>query len=109
MIPYTLPLMLSNTSLRYFRHAIALDERRARFKANYWHRLQDNKQKGTKIGEMPRSNQHHPQYYSSHDRDRDTEMSSEEKDRPRATDVREVWFAGCHSGTRNRLEAVFVI
>ena len=99
--------MVSNTSLRYFRHAIALDERRARFKANYWRRLQDSKQKGTKIGEMPRSTQHHPQYHSGHDRD--PNMNPEERDRPRATDVREVWFAGCHSGTRNRLEAVFAI
>ena len=107
MIPYTLPLIVSNTSIRYFRHALSLDERRARFKASYWHRLQDSNQKGTKVGETPRSNRRHPHYHSSHDHDH--KMSPKKKHRPSATDVREVWFAGCHSGMRNRLEAAFPI
>ena len=107
MIPYTLPLMVSNTSLRYFRHALSLDERRARFKANYWHRLKDSNQKGTKIGEMPRSNQRHPHNHSSHDHDH--KMSLKENHGPSTTDVREVWFAGCHSGMRNHLRAAFPI
>ena len=36
-IPRSLPLTSSNTSVRIFRHALSLDERRARFKANLWH------------------------------------------------------------------------
>jgi len=33
-----LPFTTSNTIVRTFRHAIALDERRAKFKANHWNR-----------------------------------------------------------------------
>lgn len=37
MIPRILPFAkTNNTSVRYFRHALALDERRAKFKANHW-------------------------------------------------------------------------
>ena len=103
MIPYTLPLIQSNNAVRYFRHAIALDERRARFKADYWRLLNDTDQKGTQLGEMPRSNRRHPHYHSN-DRN-DLKMSPQDRDGPSATDVREVWFAGCHSGMRNCLEA----
>ena len=38
MIPKRLPFTTSNTIVRTFRHAIALDERRAKFKANLWNR-----------------------------------------------------------------------
>ncbi|KAG6884359.1 hypothetical protein C0993_011827 [Termitomyces sp. T159_Od127] len=36
LIPKRLPFTTSNTSIRTFRHAVALDERRANFKANLW-------------------------------------------------------------------------
>jgi hypothetical protein len=36
LIPRTLPFATSNTIVRTFRHALSLDERRARFKANLW-------------------------------------------------------------------------
>ncbi|KAG6830522.1 hypothetical protein H0H87_007820 [Tephrocybe sp. NHM501043] len=38
LIPRRLPFTTSNTIVRTFRHAIALDERRAKFKANLWNR-----------------------------------------------------------------------
>jgi uncharacterized protein (DUF2235 family) len=38
IIPKRLPFTTSNTIVRTFRHAIALDERRAKFKANLWNR-----------------------------------------------------------------------
>ncbi|RXW23141.1 hypothetical protein EST38_g2693 [Candolleomyces aberdarensis] len=38
IIPRRLPFTTSNTIVRTFRHAIALDERRAKFKANTWNR-----------------------------------------------------------------------
>ncbi|KAI9430249.1 hypothetical protein BJY52DRAFT_1232453 [Lactarius psammicola] len=63
-IPRELPLTASNTTVRFFRHALALDERRATFRMNYWHR---------------RSRDHY-----------------DDEERPQ-TDVREVWFAGCHA------------
>ncbi|KAJ3510247.1 hypothetical protein NLJ89_g4791 [Agrocybe chaxingu] len=42
LIPRRLPFTTSNTVVRTFRHAIALDERRAKFKANLWNRPNDN-------------------------------------------------------------------
>ena len=44
---HTLPFTSSNTSIRYFRHAISLDEHRAKFKANYYHLRKPEDQKGT--------------------------------------------------------------
>ena len=89
--------------MRYFRHAISLDERRTKFKANYYHLQRPDDQKGTKPGEMPQSNQCHwrsrLQNMHRHDRQKDKVLHDEEyDDGPTATDVLEVWFAGCHSG-----------
>lgn len=64
VIPHTLPFTNSNAAIRYFRHAMALDECRAAYQVNHWH---------------PRN-------------PRDPEGADNER-----TDVREVWFAGCHS------------
>ena len=69
-IPRDLPFTASNTAVRYFRHALALDERRATFHVNHWHRRR--------------------KYNHDHE------------ERPH-TDVREVWFAGCHCGFVFRL------
>ncbi|KIL66936.1 hypothetical protein M378DRAFT_9939 [Amanita muscaria Koide BX008] len=38
LIPKRLPFTSSNTIVKTFRHAVALDERRAKFKANLWNR-----------------------------------------------------------------------
>lgn len=38
LIPRRLPFTTSNTIVCTFRHAISLDERRAKFKANLWNR-----------------------------------------------------------------------
>jgi uncharacterized protein (DUF2235 family) len=84
---------MSNTTIRHFRHAISLDERRAKFQPNYWQRLSDCDQEGTKPGDMPRSNRGRPFYHNEH-----TEKGDD------GTDVREVWFAGCHCGMCIRLE-----
>lgn len=43
LIPRTLPFTKRNTIVRAFRHAIALDERRAKFKANVWDQPVDKK------------------------------------------------------------------
>ncbi|KAJ7598621.1 hypothetical protein C8J56DRAFT_1039510 [Mycena floridula] len=42
LIPKRLPFTTSNTIVRTFRHALSLDERRAKFKANLWNRPQDD-------------------------------------------------------------------
>jgi len=107
LLPHTLPFTASNTAIRYFRHAVSLDEHRAKFKANYYHLRHDDDQKGTKLGEMPRSNQRHPHYHRPHhDHDHKGKSQYEEEydKRPTVTDVREVWFAGCHCGTSPCLE-----
>lgn len=41
LIPKELPFAKSNYVVRTFRHAVALDERRAKFKANLWGRISD--------------------------------------------------------------------
>ena len=66
-IPRQLPFTASNTTVCFFRHALALDERRATFLVNPWHR-----------------------------RSKD-DIHDDQDGRPK-TDVREVWFAGCHAG-----------
>ena len=40
LIPRRLPFTTSNTVVNTFRHAVSLDERRAKFKANLWNRPQ---------------------------------------------------------------------
>ena len=63
VIPRTLPFIAHNTAIRTFRHALSLDERRVKFKADYFHG------------------------------DGDDCTEADEK-----TNVKEVWFAGCHCG-----------
>ncbi|CUA67584.1 hypothetical protein RSOLAG22IIIB_07453 [Rhizoctonia solani] len=41
LIPRELPFAKSNYVVRYFRHAVALDERRSKFKDNLWGRTSD--------------------------------------------------------------------
>ncbi|KAJ2917307.1 hypothetical protein MD484_g3094, partial [Candolleomyces efflorescens] len=64
-----LPFATSTTFVKTYRHAISLDERRAKFQANQWNEpsLADQKRG------LP-----------------------EDETRPR-TNIEEVWFAGCHS------------
>ncbi|KAF8996538.1 hypothetical protein BDQ17DRAFT_1429685 [Cyathus striatus] len=45
LIPKRLPFTTSNTIVRNFRHAIALDERRSKFKANLWNRPNSHERK----------------------------------------------------------------
>ena len=99
IVSRTLPFTASNASIRYFRHTISLDEHRAKFQASHYLR-QEKPQKGTK-GEMPRSNERHPFYYRMlpHHRNKNKmQYAKEYDDRRTKTDVKEVWFAGCHGG-----------
>jgi hypothetical protein len=98
-VPRTLPFTASNTSIRYFRHAISLDEHRAKFKANHYHFRISDDEKGIKAGEMPLSNHRFPHYHRKNHQHHKSKMSEEDyDDGPTETDVREVWFAGCHCG-----------
>ncbi|KAG7100167.1 hypothetical protein E1B28_001947 [Marasmius oreades] len=92
VIPKRLPFTTSNTHVRYFRHAVSLDERRARFKPNLWQRQPKNqKQLGLPPGAMPRV-WRRPTRKSLRDLERQYSGDGE-----CATDVEEVWFAGCHT------------
>jgi len=104
--PRTLPFTASNASIRYFRHALSLDERRAKFKANYYHLQGPDDQQGTKPGDMPLSNQslrHHNKHHSHKDK---VLFDEENDDLP---GVLEVWFAGCHCGNSPRLNVIYLV
>ncbi|KAH9897659.1 hypothetical protein C8Q73DRAFT_366292 [Cubamyces lactineus] len=56
LFPHRLPFTTSNRAIRTFRHAIALDERRARFQVSlYKHPSKKEAERGTQPGDMPRS------------------------------------------------------
>jgi uncharacterized protein (DUF2235 family) len=97
---HTLPFTKSNTSIRYFRHALSLDEHRAKFKANYYHLRKPDDEKGIKPGEMPWSNHRFPHYHrKNHEHHHKSTLNDEDYDDGHTeTDVKEVWFAGCHCG-----------
>ncbi|KAJ7506925.1 hypothetical protein B0H11DRAFT_1973404 [Mycena galericulata] len=115
LIPKRLPFTTSNTIVRTFRHAVSLDERRAKFKANLWNFPSDKEKKlGTHTPPpSPTLPKHHytlprpalPTHFrSSTDPDENVEQTKfetayEHRDhqaKTRRTDVLEVWFAGCH-------------
>lgn len=56
LIPRRLPFTTSNTIVRTFRHAIALDERRAKFKANLWNRPNAKEQTLSISDKQPKKN-----------------------------------------------------
>ncbi|KAJ7053865.1 hypothetical protein C8F01DRAFT_503659 [Mycena amicta] len=118
-VPRRLPFTRSNTHVRYFRHAIALDEHRARFLPSFWHRVEAAL--GVAHGEMPKSRRQQVRTYDHLDDDEEegTEEGHgwEEKDKDEKmarkktlkqlereytdgehhhTHVEEVWFVGAH-------------
>ncbi|KAE9399827.1 hypothetical protein BT96DRAFT_820106 [Gymnopus androsaceus JB14] len=88
LFPHRLPFTASNTLIKTFRHAVSLDERRAKFKANLWNPHPDDKKAG--ISSNDRKHSKH------HTHDRDAPENRYWKDPGAMTDVEEVWFAGCH-------------
>ncbi|KAF7302364.1 Zn(2)-C6 fungal-type domain-containing protein [Mycena chlorophos] len=128
-IPQRLPFTRSNTHVKYFRHAIALDEHRARFLPNFWQRRVEglaSEPFGVGRGEMPKSRVSHkkqdsesghfdPKKESHKSRKTLRELEREYSDSDRPTHVEEVWFAGAHcdvgggaakNGTRNYLARI---
>ena len=121
IIPKRLPFTTSNTIVRTFRHAISLDERRAKFKANLWNRpTPEEAQLGvslapelppraTSIDEPePQSRTGTGKYtkYTPNVKKAKTKHKEDESDRKlntlerkysekseRTTDIEEVWFA----------------
>ncbi|KAG2144680.1 uncharacterized protein EDB93DRAFT_1087441 [Suillus bovinus] len=117
IIPKRLPFTTANDSIRYFRHAISLDEHRVRFKPNLWIRpTEEHKACGVKREHMPRSfkrvlpKRHEPECTNTPDseatkkshhhhecQDQMEQQFAVSDSAPiKETDVQEVWFAGCH-------------
>ena len=102
LIPKHLPFTSSNYAIRHFRHALSLDERRAKFQPNLWHRLAPNELEASRdpelgsgyVGQGPprlvkkELNERWP--YKEVHQDTVGETIKE-------TGVKEVWFSGCHS------------
>ena len=108
VIPHTLPFTKSNKSIRIFRHALALDEHRARFRPALYQHVTDAAARGTQPGDMPKSDtivgtregwdklkkgDVKMKNRSRHESEFDAENVRDGQDH---TDVKEVWFAGCH-------------
>ncbi|PWN31420.1 uncharacterized protein FA14DRAFT_186407 [Meira miltonrushii] len=111
-IPRILPFAKTNNrSVRYFRHALALDERRAKFKANHWFQRDELYHTEEEEG----GHQDEPEHILDADNGKEIkgdgksyaeyEMMKKfnEIDRKefgnygQPTDVLEVWFLGCHA------------
>ena len=118
LIPRRLPFTQVDNNIRYFRHALSLDEHRvwvdislvilnksshcrktSRFKPSTWYRpTHHDHEKGLKSHEMPRSKGHDINVHRTQAarlRHLEREYTAAET----VTDVEEVWFAGCHCGT----------
>lgn len=121
LIPRRLPFVSSNTAIRTFRHAVSLDEHRAKFKANLYNRPTNDETKlGVQPGEMPKPTasssvaafgvERFKEFVRKAERSKSSAEEEEEQDDSREvqydpcsdekqeTDVLEVWFAGCHCG-----------
>ncbi|KAF9445122.1 hypothetical protein P691DRAFT_676292 [Macrolepiota fuliginosa MF-IS2] len=106
IIPRRLPFTTSNTAVRVFRHAVSLDERRAKFKQNTWNRPTSNEQQladsdrvHTGTGLDPRHHAaHHNHQEDSSKKKKNLKQLEREYSEVLAdpTDVEEVWFSGCH-------------
>ena len=95
-----------------FRHALALDERRVRFKPSLARRAPPEDQKlGTHPGDMPRNATTvatlenmleaplRQRKKGKGQRKYERMFNAQDEDcAEKETDIREVWFAGCHCG-----------
>ena len=77
-----LPFTASNNAVRILRHAVSLDERRGKFEADYYNLPPEHlrRRKGERLA------------------DREDDFDRKQPGQKFQTDVKEVWFAGCHSG-----------
>ena len=112
VIPHpSLPFVQSNDAIRVFRHALALDERRVRFKPALYRYTHTKDALGIHPGDMPRNDttwavadpeELQPLLFQNYrEQHRSREASEEQfcKGHAHKTDSKEVWFAGCHCGT----------
>lgn len=91
-----IPFDSKNTTIKYFRHALSLDERRCRFKANVWMQYEvDSKEDSpghTRTDRRKATGAIKDELINGIEH-----STKEHKHHP--TDIKEVWFSGCHSGS----------
>ncbi|KAF8890658.1 hypothetical protein BD779DRAFT_1516285 [Infundibulicybe gibba] len=87
IIPQSHPYTSVNYAVKTFRHALALDERRARFRPNTWNEptLEREQELDVDVPDLKAQ--------SSSSRD-DWVFTPPKRD---FADIKEVWFAGCHA------------
>ncbi|KAF8235866.1 hypothetical protein L208DRAFT_1391671 [Tricholoma matsutake] len=87
IIPRTHPYTSVNYAVKHFRHALALDERRARFRPNVWNEPTLEREQDLDTDEpdviYPGTVSRDDWVYEPPNRD--------------VCDVKEVWFSGCHA------------
>ncbi|KAF5376139.1 hypothetical protein D9615_007706 [Tricholomella constricta] len=88
IIPRSHPYTSVNYAVKHFRHALALDERRARFRPNVWNEATLEREQELDVDEPVID-------FPGHKISRDEWMYSP-PDRD-VCDVQEVWFSGCHA------------
>lgn len=94
LFPKTLPFATSNTIVNTFRHAVSLDERRAKFKANLWNRPNKDEAKLSDTDkkleqEQVQKQQQRSKPHNEHHKQRAYELKYQ-KDRKLPTNVEEV-------------------
>jgi len=95
VVPKRLPFTTFNTHVKHFRHALALDEHRVRFKPNFFNRpTREEMELGLKWGELRTEHQKPHRLKTLRELERQYMSGGQHY-----TDVEEVWFAGCHCGT----------
>ncbi|KII96173.1 hypothetical protein PLICRDRAFT_96153 [Plicaturopsis crispa FD-325 SS-3] len=98
--PRTLPFTASNSSVHTFRHAVSLDERRSKFKANLYHIDKYPKPSAPRASEheaLPRSSENTiVEPHNSGKPLSQKQLQRKYNDPSKPTDVLEVWFSGCH-------------
>ncbi|KAI6030583.1 hypothetical protein F5J12DRAFT_903043 [Pisolithus orientalis] len=101
----SLPFTDSNTFATTFRHALSLDEHRAKFRPNLYHRPMKNQKPSlaqkatsgvTRVFNLLRG-KHHVSSEGDNPAENGTSEPGPERPALPETDVLEVWFAGCHS------------
>ncbi|KAF8167168.1 hypothetical protein B0H34DRAFT_791932 [Crassisporium funariophilum] len=91
-IPKRLPFTTFNTHVKNFRHALAMDEHRVRFKPNFYNRpTHEEVALGLKWGELRNIRQKPHRRKTLRELERQYTQGGQH-----VTDVQEVWFAGCH-------------
>ncbi|KIY61727.1 hypothetical protein CYLTODRAFT_495095 [Cylindrobasidium torrendii FP15055 ss-10] len=80
-----LPFLTSSKVIKTFRHAVALEEHSAKFQANLWNEPTPEEEELGQVRPCPSTNP-----------ESKARPMSEHLEERQKTDVKEVWFAGCH-------------